>query len=142
MNKQKTTLPVKAKGRTPAGQMSSADVLKAFSEVLQARKEYAITREEEATKRQKIASDLRGRLQELADRREIVVFALEREFGFREHNVNEILARLDKALEQDKDDIAVAALSAIEGIVKQSPIGSALQVLAKSFEKEDEVIDI
>ena len=142
MSKEQMKLPVKGKGKTPAPQMKSADVLKVFSEVLQARKEYAITKEQEETKRADIAANLRVRLVDLANRREMVAFALEREFGFREQSVNKLFARLDYALEQDKDSVAVAALSAIEGIVKESPIGNALQVLAKSFEKDDGIIDI
>lgn len=139
---KKTTPSLPVPGGIPKSISMSPDAIGAFRDVLNARKELAIVKEQESTKRDAIMARMKTRLEDIATRRDAVTLALEKEFGIRQKAIDDLFTRLDLALEQGKDEFAIAVVTSIEGIVKTSPIGSALRVLADNFERDDGVIDI
>lgn len=140
MKKKSPKLPIV--GNIPNPMPMTPETLGFFRDVLNARKEYAIVKEQESTKRDAIMARLKGRLEDISARRELVASALEKDFSIRQNTINEFFIRLDQALEDGKDDVAIQAAKSIEGIVKTSHMGSALRALADNFEHDDGVIDI
>ena len=128
-------------GRTP-GRPSPDAMLRAFGEVLQARKEYAVVVEQETTKRAAIAAALQARLEELQAFRDSFELYLEKECQMRRETIEGIFFRLDAAMAADKDEVAVQALRSLEGIVAHSPLGGALAAMARVLEKKGAVLEI
>jgi hypothetical protein len=140
MKKKVSNLPVPAK-------MSSAvpmspETLGFFKEVINARKEYAIVKDQESTKRTAIMARMKVQLEDMAIRRELFSDALEKSFGSRKEQIDRFFALIEQALAEDKDEVAIRAVAAIEGIVRTSPIADAAKILGDHFDRDDGVIDI
>lgn len=135
----KRTLPIK---NCPFGNASPDVALRAFSDVLKAKKEYEIVLAQETTKREDIAARLKVRLQQLDNFRGILSEHLEREHLLRKEVIAGVFERLDEALSADNTQVAMCALSSIEGIVKTSPLNEVLNALTLVFENKNGVLDI
>ena len=122
--------------------MSSKDILYAFDKLLTAKKEYENAKEHEATERERIHTHLQEALAKIQLARDIIEQSLENQFNERRSTIDGIFERIDRALSSDKDEIAIAALNSLEGIVKSSPLGSALAVMRMTLEDPNSTLEI
>ncbi|WP_157040332.1 hypothetical protein [Polaromonas naphthalenivorans] len=109
--------------------------------MVDAKKEYAIVKEQEATKRYAINSDLNKYLAKVNIQKEILETHLANEFKIRKEAISEIFSRLDVAIDSGNDAIAVAALTAIHGIVIANPL-AGIGEMKKVFENTDGILEL
>lgn len=115
-----------------------ADLLKVMETFIQAKKEYGIVKEQEVTKRMAIDNDLTKYLKKVENSREILIGHLSEQYSIRRESMNGIFERLDRALDENKDEVAIAALNTLEGIIKTSPL-TEIDKIGKAFEEDGEL---
>lgn len=132
MPKQINKLPIKVKNQSP--NISGKDAANVFSELLRAQSEYKNTKEQELTKRQAIRCNLEIQLEKIKLQRDVIISSLEKDYNFRKESIDKLFEVIDKAISSDKDDIVIAALNNLEGIVKETPLKAILGKINESFQ--------
>lgn len=132
--------PAPQKGKTPSGN-ESAGLLDLAKAILDAKKEYALVKEQEETKRHAISADLHKFQVAIDAKKELLEAHLAREFGLRKETIEEVLLRLDKAMENNQDSVAAEALSRIQGIVATNPLNGVAEI-GRLFESGSGVLEI
>jgi hypothetical protein len=110
--------------RTQSGTPSEVD---AFRDLINGALDYMNTSSIEKTKRQKIKADLELNMELIKAQKQVLEEYLRKTFSEREHVINEMFLRLDRALDENRDEVAIQALASIEGIVKSSPLEALLE---------------
>jgi hypothetical protein len=118
--------------------LESADIQKVFTSFINAKKEYEMTREQERTKRALIDTDLQKYLTKVDQTKEVLSKHLTEQYSIRRETINELFNVLDRAIEEDKDTVAVQVLTALEGIIKESPLKEVEQI-GKAFSSDGEL---
>jgi len=109
--------------------------------LVDAAKEHGNTREEERTRRAQIEADLKRDIAKIKVQRKILETILQNTFSERRDTVDRMFERLDRALSEDRNDVAIQALSSIEGIVKSSPLESLLAA-RNTLEDKESILEI
>jgi hypothetical protein len=118
--------------------LESSDIANAFKTFINAKKEYEITKEQERTKRQALDTDLKKYLTKVNQTKDFLSKHLTEQYSLRRETIEELFIRLDRALDEDKDSVAVQVLTALEGIVKESPLKEVEQI-GKTFASDGEI---
>ena len=118
--------------------LESSDIADAFKTFINAKKEYEITKEQERTKRQALDTDLKKYLTKVNQTKDFLSKHLTEQYSFRRETIEELFIRLDRALDEDKDTVAVQVLTTLEGIVKESPLKEVEQI-GKTFASDGEI---
>lgn len=126
------------KGRVPLPARESLELLRSL---VDAAKEHGKIREEERTRRSQIEADLKRDLAKIKLQRKILETILQNTFSERRDTVDRMFERLDRALSEDRNDVAIQALSSIEGIVKSSPLESLLSA-RNTLEDKESILEI
>lgn len=117
--------------------LNSNDTAGVFKHLIDAKKEYQIVKEQETTKRMQINSQMKIHIENITAKREFFKEVLKEEYGLRKETIDNLFLCIDRAFDEDKNEIVISALEAIEGIVKENPL-KALAKIASSFENDDE----
>jgi hypothetical protein len=117
-------------------EFSNSEVTDLFKTLIQAKKEYEITKEVEATKRKNIESSLYKYLSNLEAKKELIYYSLAEEYSIRRENIDKMFSLIEESLENDKDNVVIAALDNIEKIICDSPLKSIAEI-AKAFNDDD-----
>lgn len=133
----KAKLP-KSKGQVA---IPAKESLEAFRALINGAKEYSKVREEEATKRCQIQADLKRDMEKIKGQRQFLEDYLRTTFDERRNTIDRMFERLDLALAEDKDQVAIQALASIEGIVKSSPL-EPLLTTQRALENQGCVLEI
>lgn len=139
-----TTLSAKKthNGHSKNGNVTDGlDILQCLGQIISARKEYKIVKEQESTKRLKIEADLVKHVTLIKEQRGLLESYLNHEYGLRSEMTREFLKRLDRALDEDKDSVAIQALDSLEKMITKSPLGGLAQI-RQTFENENAVLEI
>jgi len=126
------------KGSVPLPAKESLELLRSL---VDAAKEHGNTREEERTRRAQIEADLKRDIAKIKVQRKILETILQNTFSERRDTVDRMFERLDRALSEDRNDVAIQALSSIEGIVKSSPLESLLAA-RNTLEDKESILEI
>lgn len=121
--------------------LSSKDTANVLIKMIEAKREYETVREQEITKRYEIESDLKKYILKLSNQREIIENSLEKEYSMCRETIDKMFSYVDRALDEGKDEIVIAALDNIEGIVKESPL-AGLAKITKAFENDNVDLEI
>lgn len=97
----------------------ASDVLKA---VVESKRDYEKTKEEEATKRLAIEKATEIHLAKIKSNKETVENISKAIFNERKNVIDKSFDVLERALDEDKDAVAIAAMNGISDIVKESPL--------------------
>lgn len=97
----------------------ASDVLKA---VVESKRDYEKTKEEEATKRLAIEKATEIHLAKIKSNKETVENISKAIFNERKNAIDKSFEVLERALDEDKDAVAIAAMNGISDIVKESPL--------------------
>jgi hypothetical protein len=118
--------------------LESSDIAEAFKTFINAKKEYEITKEQERTKRQSLDANLKKYQTKVNLTKDFLSKHLTEQYSFRRETIEELFIRLDRALDEDKDSVAVQVLTALEGIVKESPLKEVEQI-GKAFASDGQL---
>ena len=141
LHKMEKSQKVKTKVPRELSEREYLGLIDMFKSVIEAHKEYAIVKEQEETKRLAISYDLTKYLDKMNLQKELLEKHLKYEFHLRSETIVEIFARLDTAIDNNSEVIAVAALNAIYGIVASNPM-AGLAEIKKIFEDDGRVLEI
>lgn len=97
----------------------ASDVLKA---IVESKRDYEKTKEEETTKRLAIEKATEIHLAKIKSNKETVENISKAIFSERKNVIDKSFDVLERALDEDKDAVAIAAMSGISDIVKESPL--------------------
>ncbi|MGL4912841.1 MAG: hypothetical protein ACRC3Y_10485 [Romboutsia sp.] len=97
----------------------ASDVLKA---VVESKRDYEKTKEEETTKRLAIEKATEIHLAKIKSNKETVEEISKAIFSERKNVIDKSFDVLERALDEDKDTVAIAAMNGISDIVKESPL--------------------
>ena len=117
--------------------LNSEDLGNVLKKLIESKKEYEIAKEQEATKRMAIENNMVQYLKTLEAKKEFLSKAFAEEYNIRKDTINEMFNVIERALDEDKDSIVIAALDNIEKVVKESPLKGIAQI-ANAFENDDE----
>jgi hypothetical protein len=131
----------KARRGVDFNKLSSADLADVLKTIAVSYKEYGITKELEATKRDKISVDLQVKLNKIREKRDVLEIYFEKEYAVRRETVCDLLDRLDRAMDEDKNDVAIAALSKLGEIIQASPLRD-LDKIGRVFDDPDGELEI
>lgn len=125
--------------KTPA-LVDSFLIADVFKNLIESKKEYEITKEQEITKRLKIESDLKVALYSINAKKEIISQILSQSYNLRKENIDKMFFVIERALDENKNDIVVSALNNIEEILKDNPLKSLLHIHNTFEDDEQELI--
>jgi hypothetical protein len=137
VKKVQSIVPGKIPGKTPSrgidlSKLESKDLKDAITSFIDAYKDYQITKEQEHTKREAIDADLKKYLTKVNQTKDVLSDYLSNQFSSRKETIDELFTRLDRALDEDKDNVAIQVLTTLEGIVKENPLKEVEQI-GKAF---------
>lgn len=115
--------------------------LEVFSSLINGAVGYMNAHDLEKTQRQQIKADLTRDMQRVQAERDVLENYLRKTFSERKEVIDKMFLRLDRALDEDRGDVAIQALASIEGIVKESPLEALLQT-RKALETPGAVLEI
>lgn len=141
MEKKHDTAMVKRGPNNGSGPLPAKESLELLRSLVDAAKEHGKTREEERARRAQIEADLKRDLAKIKVQRKILETILQNTFSERRDTVDRMFERLDRALSEDRNDVAIQALSSIEGIVKSSPLESLLAA-RNTLEDKESILEI
>lgn len=119
-----------------------AESIEMLKTIIEGAKEYLTIKESEKTKRCELEASMRVNLERIRSQRQCLESYLEKSFGERRKTLDSLFERLDIALSSnDKNDVAIQALSSIEGIVKSSPLEDLLAT-RRELESQDGILEI
>jgi len=124
-----------------ANKSNPLDVFEAFKVFITAKKEYEIVKEQEFTKRKAIDIDLQKFQITSANKREFIKEYFVNQFSDRREVIERNFTLLDRALDENKDNIAIQILDTIGGIIKENPL-KEIDKIGKAFEDDDEELII
>ncbi|WP_434799201.1 hypothetical protein [Terrisporobacter vanillatitrophus] len=102
--------------------LNSKDALDVFNKVVESKRDYEKTKEEETTKRLAIEKATEIHLAKIKSNKETVENISEAIFNERQKVIDKSFDVLERALDEDKDSVAIAAMNGISDIVKESPL--------------------
>ena len=102
--------------------LTSKDTSDLLRELINSKKEYETTKEIEKTKRLAIEKATEIHLEKIKSNKESVEKISKAVFDERNKVIDKNFEVLEKALEKDKDDVAIEAMKSISNIVKESPL--------------------
>lgn len=111
--------------------MNSSDLKDAFVQFINEKKEYEVVKEQETTKREAIHADLQKYLTKV-NQTKILVNHLSSKYITRKETLEKVFEKLDQALEQNKDSVAIQIVNSLEGIVKENPL-KEIEQIGKAF---------
>lgn len=97
----------------------ASDVLKM---IVESKRDYEKTKEEETTKRLAIEKATEIHLAKIKSNKETVENISKAIFNERKNVIDKSFDVLERALDEDKDAVAIAAMNGISDIVKESPL--------------------
>lgn len=97
----------------------ASDVLKVL---IESKRDYEKTKEEEKTKRLAIENATEIHLAKIKSNKETVEKISSAIFNERKNVIDNSFDVLERALDEDKDSVAIAAMNGISDIVKESPL--------------------
>ena len=118
------------------------NILGGIKEIFNAHKEYKIVASQEKTKRTKIQADKEEFIQKIHAQRDVMIHALDGSFKERGKNFKALFDNLDKALMNDKDDIASQILGGIIDLAKDTPFKDIQRTISDFHNKDVEMIEI
>jgi predicted nuclease with TOPRIM domain len=102
--------------------LSSFDAADVFKTVVQSKADYEKTKEEETTKRLAIEKATEIHLANIKSKKETLESIAKSRFDERKKTIDRSFDVLERALDEDKDALAIAAMNNITDIVKESPL--------------------
>lgn len=135
---------MKKKQKKTAKEINASNGKAAFNlvgQMILAHKEYKSVQEQEKTKRMAIKADLEKYKATIQAQREVLELYLKNEYRQRDEMTKEFLKRLDRALDEGKDSVAIQALDSLEKLVTSSPL-SGLAQIKHTFENKNAVLEI
>jgi len=117
------------------------DLGNVISQLIDSKRELAITQEQETTKRIQINNKLTVSLKNLELKRDVMSTMLHQEYGLREENIEKMFELVEKALDSEKNDVVIAAIDGIVSMVKHNPM-SEIEKIAQAFESDEEELII
>jgi len=143
MNKNlvKKNMSIKNSNKLNLNKLNSKDAASVLKSFIEAKKEYEIVREQETTKRLAIENNMKMYIAKLTAQREIIENSLRVEYAMRKETIEQMFSYVDRAFDEDKNEIVIAALDKIEGIVKESPLVGIAKI-GMAFENDDIELEI
>ena len=102
--------------------LNSNDTSDVIKMVVESRRDYKKTKEEEATKRLAIEKATEIHLEKIKSSKEMVENISKAIFNERKNVIDKRFDVLERALDEDKDSVAIEAMNGISNIVKESPL--------------------
>ncbi|MCC3865657.1 hypothetical protein K0040_15445 [Terrisporobacter petrolearius] len=102
--------------------VNSKDAVDVFKMVVESKRDYEKTKEEETTKRLAIEKSTEIHLAKIKSNKETVENISKAIFNERKNVIDKSFDVLERALDEDKDSVAIAAMNGISDIVKESPL--------------------
>ncbi|MEG1411435.1 MAG: hypothetical protein RSD36_16470 [Terrisporobacter sp.] len=102
--------------------LNSKDASDVFKAVVESKRDYEKTKEEETTKRLAIEKATEIHLEKIKSNKETVENIAKVIFNERKNVIDKSFDLLERALDEDKDAVAIAAMNGISDIVKDSPL--------------------
>ncbi len=107
-----------------ADKLTSEDAANVMTNLIKSAADYRNTIEREQTKRLEIKAKLDTYIRTINKQKAFFECYFEKEYSLRKETIDELFIRLDRAIDANKDDVAIKALDAIEGVIKGSPLKS------------------
>lgn len=102
--------------------LNSKDASDVLKMVVESKRDYERTKEEETTKRLAIKNATEIHLEKIKSNKETVENISKAIFNERKNVIDKSFDVLERALDEDKDAVAIAAMNGISDIVKESPL--------------------
>lgn len=102
--------------------LNSKDAADVFKAVVESKRDYEKTKEEETTKRLAIEKATEIHLAKIKSNKETIEEISKTIFSERKNVIDKSFDVLERALDEDKDSVAIAAMNGISDIVKESPL--------------------
>lgn len=102
--------------------LNSKDASDVFKAMIESKRDYEKTKEEETTKRLAIEKATEIHLAKIKSNKETVENISKAIFSERKNVIDKSFDVLERALDEDKDAVAIAAMNGISDIVKESPL--------------------
>ncbi|HBG3821692.1 TPA: hypothetical protein KQC85_003134 [Clostridioides difficile] len=102
--------------------LNSKDASNVLKAVVESKLDYEKTKEEETTKRLAIEKATEIHLAKIKSNKETVENISKAIFSERKNVIDKSFDVLERALDEDKDAVAIAAMNGISDIVKESPL--------------------
>lgn len=102
--------------------LNSKDASEVLKMVVESKRDYEKTKEEETTKRLAIEKATEIHLAKIKSNKEMIENISKTIFNERKNVIDKSFDVLERALDEDKDSVAIAAMNGISDIVKESPL--------------------
>lgn len=102
--------------------LNSKDASDVLKMIVESKRDYEKTKEEETTKRLAIEKAAEIHMAKIKSNKETVENISKAIFNERKNAIDKSFEVLERALDEDKDAVAIAAMNGISDIVKESPL--------------------
>lgn len=118
------------------GNLNSKDASDVIKMVIESKRDYEKTKEEETTKRLAIEKTTEIHLTKIKSSKETIENISKAIFNERKNAIDKSFNVLERALDEDKDSVAIEAINGISSIVKESPLKD-FDSISKALQNDD-----